>query len=324
MIIIEYLEEEIPVYDITVKDNENFYANDILVHNCLEILLATTPMKHIHDEEAEIALCLLGNINAGKLKSFDSMERLAYNMIKGIDNIIDSQDYPLPAAKNSTLNARYLGIGVSDWSHYLTKQKVRYDSQEALDLSEEFMERWQFNLLTASCRLARERGEVAWFREKSKYADGWLPNDGKWKFIPHEDWEKLRQDILKYGLRNLTLSAIPPAACQSKQSKIQTPNGNMSLDEIMKLQDISSNALELDGIQRWVEFKKPVDVITRDGIREVNRIWYNGKQPTRKLTFEDGNTYEFTLNHKLLCVKDGVEQWIEAQHIDSDTEVVSV
>lgn len=39
MLRIEYLEEEVPVYDITVKDNENFYANQILVHNCGEIIL---------------------------------------------------------------------------------------------------------------------------------------------------------------------------------------------------------------------------------------------------------------------------------------------
>ena len=40
---IEYLEEEIAVYDITVEDNHNFYANGILVHNCTEISLPAFP-----------------------------------------------------------------------------------------------------------------------------------------------------------------------------------------------------------------------------------------------------------------------------------------
>jgi len=48
MIKIEYLEEEIPVYDITVKDNENFYANNILVHNCSEILLEVSPLNNLY------------------------------------------------------------------------------------------------------------------------------------------------------------------------------------------------------------------------------------------------------------------------------------
>jgi serine kinase of HPr protein (carbohydrate metabolism regulator) len=46
---IKYLEEETPVYDITVEDNHNFFANGILVHNCQEITLPTKPLNHIDD-----------------------------------------------------------------------------------------------------------------------------------------------------------------------------------------------------------------------------------------------------------------------------------
>jgi len=49
MLKIEYLEEEIPVYDITVEGTHNFFANDILVHNCQEITLPTKPIQHIDD-----------------------------------------------------------------------------------------------------------------------------------------------------------------------------------------------------------------------------------------------------------------------------------
>ena len=218
MIKIEHLNDEEPVYDITVKDNENFYANNILVHNCAEILLSVKSMKHVYDPEGEIALCILTNVNAGKIKSLDELPDLAYKIVKGLDNIIDIQDYPLPAARNTAINARYLGVGVSDWAHYLTKHKVRYNTQEALDLAEEFAERWQYALLRASHKLAQERGEAPWFRERSKYADGWLPNDKKWRFIPEEDWEALRIDIVRDGLRHLTLSAIPPAATSADLS----------------------------------------------------------------------------------------------------------
>jgi len=48
-IIVEYLEEEIPVYDITVEGTHNFFANNILVHNCQEITLPTDPIQHIDD-----------------------------------------------------------------------------------------------------------------------------------------------------------------------------------------------------------------------------------------------------------------------------------
>jgi len=218
MIKIERLEEELPVYDITVKDNKNFYANDILVHNCSEILLEVSPLKNVMDPNALVSLCILSNVNAGKIKNINELPRLTNELVRSLDNVIDIQDYPLPAAKNSTLNNRYLGIGFSDWAHYLTKKKVKYDTQEALDLAEEFAEHLQFNLLTASMELAKERGEAPNFRTKSKYADGWLPNDGKWRFIAKEKWEELRQNIIKYGLRHLTLSAIPPAGTSSDYS----------------------------------------------------------------------------------------------------------
>lgn len=188
---------------------------------CAEILLPVKPLKHLYDPEGEIALCILTNVNAGKLKNKPLLEQLipiAQRVVRALDNIIEIQDYPLPAAENSAKNARYLGVGVSDWAHYLTKNKVRYNTKEGNDLAEEFMEVWQYCLLNASMELAKERGEATWFRERSKYADGWLPNDKKWRFLPQEMWEDLRKNIVQYGLRHLTLSAIPPAATSSDLS----------------------------------------------------------------------------------------------------------
>jgi len=133
---------------------------------------------------------------------------------------------------------------VSDWAHYLSKKKVKYDSQEALDLAEEFAEHLQYNLLKASVKLAKERGEAPWFRERSKYADGWLPNDGKWRFIPKEDWELLRKDIVKYGLRHLVLSAIPPAGTSSDYSN-STSGIDLPRDLIITKKSSGGNAKQI-------------------------------------------------------------------------------
>jgi len=184
---------------------------------CAEILLPVKELEYLEDPNGEIALCILTNINAGRVQ-IEDMEQLASLIVIFLNNIIDIQDYPLPAAENTTKGARYLGIGVSDWAHKMTKEKVRYDSSEAQDLAEEYMEHWQYYLLQASNRLAMKDGEAPWFRRKSKYADGWLPNNGNQKFIPLEAWAELSKSIQKYGLRNLTLSAIPPAGTSSDVS----------------------------------------------------------------------------------------------------------
>ena len=210
---------------------------------CLEILLNTDPMSDIYGDDGEVALCILSNVNAGRVK-LEDLPRITENLVYFLDNIIDIQSYPLPAAAKSTLNNRYLGIGLSDWAHYLTKHKVRYNTQEAQDLAEEFAEHLQFNLLRASCKLAQEKGEAPWFRERSKYADGWLPNDGKWRFIPKEEWEQLRQDIMEYGLRNLTLSAIPPAGTSSDISN-STSGIDMPRDLIVTKKSKVGNAKQV-------------------------------------------------------------------------------
>ncbi len=184
---------------------------------CAEILLTVTPLKHLMDPDAEIALCILTNINAGKV-TIEEMPLMAKLIVRGLNHIIDIQEYPLPAAENSTKGARYLGIGVSDWAHKLTREKVRYNTPEALDISEEYMEHWQYNLLKASMELAKEDGEAPWFREKSKYADGWLPNKGNQRFVGKEKWVDLSRNIQEFGLRNLTLTAIPPAGTSSDVS----------------------------------------------------------------------------------------------------------
>ena len=184
---------------------------------CGEIYLNTTPLEHLYDPKGEIALCILSNINASKVK-LDEMPKMAKLLVHFLNNIIDIQEYPLPAAENSTKDNRYLGIGVSDWAQKLSKDKLQYYTNEALDVTEEYFETWQFCLLTASMELSKLDGEAPKFRENSEYASGYLPNKDKQRFISKKKWLKLSKDIIKYGLRNLTLSAVPPAATSSDLS----------------------------------------------------------------------------------------------------------
>ncbi len=198
--------------------NEGPLKDPIKMSNlCCEILLPVTPLKSLNDPDGQIALCILSNINASRV-TIDEMPKMAELLVKSLNHVIDDQEYPLPAAENTTKNARYLGIGVSDWAHKLTREKVRYDTEQALDLSEEYMENWQYRLLEASNNLAIETGPAPWFFEKSKYAQGWLPGEGGKGFVPAEAWDGLKKDIQKHGLKNLTLSAIPPAATSSDVS----------------------------------------------------------------------------------------------------------
>ena len=216
---IEKLEKTIDVYDITVQDNHNFYANNILVHNCQEITLPTTPISHIDDndeDEGEIALCVLSAINLGEFKELSELEGICENIVRSLDFIIENQDYPVKAARKM-LKRRSIGVGITNLAYYLAKNDVKYEDEKALNLMDELMEHIQFYLIKASVELAKEFGPCEYFN-RTKYSQGILPIDTYCKnvdsLVSREhtlDWEWLRKEVITYGMRNSTLSAMMPA-----------------------------------------------------------------------------------------------------------------
>ena len=210
---------------------------------CQEITLPTDPIKHI-DGQGEIALCILSAINVGKLKSLDELDELCDLAVRGLDALIDYQQYPVKAAEVSTKNRRSLGIGYIGLAHYLAKNGASYDSNKAHDLVHKLTERFQFALLNASNHLAMEKGPCGYFG-KTKYADGILPIDTYKKdvdeIVPNElqcDWEFLRSRILQYGLRHSTLSAQMPSESSSVVSNatngIEPPRAYLSIKKSKK------------------------------------------------------------------------------------------
>ena len=210
---------------------------------CQEITLPTDPIQHI-DKSGEIALCILSAINVGKLTKLDELDELCDLAVRGLDALIDYQEYPVDAAKQSTINRRSLGVGYIGLAHYLAKNGANYDSTKAHDLVHKLTERFQYALLNASNRLAMEKGPCGYFG-KTKYADGVLPIDTYKKevdeIVPNElqcDWEYLRERIKQYGLRNSTLSAQMPSESSSVVSNatngIEPPRAYLSIKKSKK------------------------------------------------------------------------------------------
>jgi len=210
---------------------------------CQEITLPTTPIQHI-DGSGEIALCILSAINIGKINKIEELDELCELAVRGLDALIDYQQYPVKAAEQSTKNRRSLGIGYIGLAHYLAKNGVKYDSQEAFDLVHKLTERFQYALLSASNHLSMEKGPCGYFG-KTKYADGILPIDTYKKevddIVPNDlscDWEFLRGRISEYGLRHSTLSAQMPSESSSVVSNatngIEPPRDYLSIKKSKK------------------------------------------------------------------------------------------
>ena len=211
---------------------------------CQEITLPTDPISHIDDEGGEIALCILSAINVGKLRNLNEMEELCDLAVRGLEELIDYQKYPVKAAERSTLARRSLGIGYIGLAHYLAKNGYKYDDQGAYDIVHQLTESFQFNLLKASNALAMEKGPCDGFQH-TKYADGILPIDTYKTDVDEissqelaHDWESLRESISTYGLRHSTLSAQMPSESSSVVSNatngIEPPRDYLSIKKSKK------------------------------------------------------------------------------------------
>ena len=210
---------------------------------CQEITLPTTPLQHI-DGEGEIALCILSAVNVGKINKLDDLENLCDLAVRGLEELIDYQDYPVEAARISTLARRSLGIGYIGLAHYLAKQGEHYDDPRAWKLVHELSESFQYYLLKSSNTIAQEKGKCGYF-DRTKYADGILPIDTYKRDIDefcgaelNYDWESLRVSITTHGLRHSTLSAQMPSESSSVVSNatngIEPPRAYMSVKKSKK------------------------------------------------------------------------------------------
>ena len=232
------------IMNIDHCNSHSSFKDKVYMSNlCQEITLPTTPLEHI-DGDGEIALCILSAINVGKIKSNEELEELCDLSVRGLEELIDYQNYPVKAAERSTLARRSLGIGYIGLAHFLAKNGFKYDDPAAWRLVHDLSESFQYYLLKASNTIAKEKGACEYFN-RTKYADGILPIDTYKKDIDEfcgtelsHDWETLRESINTHGLRHSTLSAQMPSESSSVVSNatngIEPPRAYLSTKKSKK------------------------------------------------------------------------------------------
>ena len=183
---------------------------------CCEINLPTKPLNSFDSDEGEIALCTLSAINWGKISKPSDFAKPCELAVRGLDALLDYQDYPVKAAKNATMKRRPLGIGIINLAYWLAKNDTSYEEPD-LELLDEYAEAWSFYLIKASANLAKEQSAPSGFDE-TKYSKGIMPMDTRKKeideLVPHverQNWNGLRLDIMDWGIKNSTLMALMPS-----------------------------------------------------------------------------------------------------------------
>jgi len=227
-----------PVYDITVNKNNNFYANNILVHNCGEIVEATGITKaqkpilenkelleklnlgEFYGKESvnETAVCNLASIalpkfvNKNKTYNHKKLYETAYTATVNLNNVIDYNYYPSENAKFSNILHRPIGLGVQGLADVFFLIGIPYDCDDAKALNKEIFETIYYGALSASNDLAKEQGTYETYKG-SPLSEGKFQFD-LWGATPTKrwDWEKLRVKILEHGVRNSLTTCVMPTA----------------------------------------------------------------------------------------------------------------
>jgi ribonucleoside-diphosphate reductase alpha chain len=176
---------------------------------CTEIIEYTSP--------DEVAVCNLASIALPKFVidgkfDFEKLFKVTYRVTRNLDKVIDANYYPVPEAKNSNMRHRPIGIGVQGLADAFILMRQAFESEEARQLNKDIFETIYYAALTASKDLAIEKGPYESYKG-SPVSQGILQFD-MWNVEPSDrwEWDLLREEIKKNGVRNSLLLAPMPTA----------------------------------------------------------------------------------------------------------------
>ena len=171
----------------------------------------------------ETSVCNLSSIALNKfvkrnrVYDYYSLYEVTGIITRNLNKIIDINYYPVPEAKNSNMKHRPIGIGVQGLADTFALLKIPFDSEEASILNKNIFETIYYGAVEASMELAKIEGPYSSFKgspmSKGIFQfDMWdvTPDSGLW------DWDSLKRDVVKYGVRNSLLVALMPTASTSQ------------------------------------------------------------------------------------------------------------
>ncbi|WBU63727.1 class 1b ribonucleoside-diphosphate reductase subunit alpha [Paracoccus aerodenitrificans] len=213
----------------------NPIAGRIAMSNlCSEILQVNTASEYNDDlSYAEMGTdisCNLGSLNIAKAMDSGDLAGTVGTAIRALNAVSEMSSIDsVPSIRKGNDESHAIGLGQMNLHGYLARERIHYGSPEGLDFTNIYFATVLYHALRESNALAKERGRSFVGFEDSKYADGsffdkytdrdWLPETERVKELfetagvtvpTREDWAALREAIVKDGLYNRNLQAVPP------------------------------------------------------------------------------------------------------------------
>ena len=205
-------EERDDSYCFTEPKEHAGVFNGVRTGQCTEILE--------YSDEHETAVCNLASlalpafIHDGQF-NFEEFHKVTRIVTRNLNKVIDVNFYPTEKTRRSNMRHRPIGLGVQGLADVFFLLKYAFSSPEAKQLNKDIFETMYHAALTESCVMAQEDGHYETFAG-SPASNGQLQFD-MWNVTPTRyDWDALKADIQKHGLRNSLLVAPMPTASTSQ------------------------------------------------------------------------------------------------------------
>lgn len=318
--------------DIAETNRNSRFSDPIRMSNlCVEIVQPTYPIRHVVDmyrkpeeldmmdpsEYGEVSLCNLGGIALGRIHSLEEWESISYILLKFVDSIIDIQDYPFPTLAYTAKKRRNVGIGLMNAAGAMAEVGLAYEGVEARNWIHREAEKASYFLHKASVRLAQEIGAADWFH-RTRTSRGELLVDTYKKTVDdlvtvglEMDWESLRSDILKYGMRNSVLMANMPGESSSVllgvTNSVEPPRGPLTV----KTSGVNKVVSLVPNINDWdifVNYKYAFELDRTEHIKWIAVLQKFTCQSSSAQLYYDYNKYPKGIIPQAEVIKDLMNQ----------------
>jgi ribonucleoside-diphosphate reductase alpha chain len=206
---------------ILYKDAANRKSNQKNLGTIKSSNLCTEILEYTSADE--IAVCNLASIALPKFVGEDGkfdhtrLYEITKVITRNLNKVIDINYYPVEEARTSNMRHRPIGIGVQGLADAFILMRMPFDSDEARRMNEDIFETIYYGAMEASMELAKENGTYESYKgspvSKGIFQfDMWgvTPKSGRW------NWEQLKQEVKKNGVRNSLLLAPMPTASTSQ------------------------------------------------------------------------------------------------------------
>lgn len=221
------------IMNVDVVNRANPAGGRVIMSNlCSEILQAQKPSLLNNDQSYELVgediSCNLGSMNLVNLMASPDFGKSIGTAMRALTYVSDSSSVDtVPTVKNGNAKNHTTALGLMNLHGYLAQNLIEYGSPESLEVTHAVFMMMNYYSLLESNKLAKERGEVFEDFHESDYASGkyfekYLNNDYapktprikelfKGHHIPtKEDWERLMDDVIEYGIYNRYRLAVAP------------------------------------------------------------------------------------------------------------------